>query len=195
MWLFGSECASIWAVGSSIEDYALIGNMLSVAFVCRDGSTDWLCLPRFDSPACFAALLGTSDNGRWKIAPVDEAARSSRRYVPDTGVLETGFETATGIVTLTDFTPVNEGDRHVDLIRIAAGVEGSVEMAMELALRFENGRAVPWVQRKDYGLSAIAGANAVELHILVPGRQIPPRARGRRRRDSRCGSAASPPTG
>jgi len=162
-----------------IEDYALIGNMLSAALVCRDGSIDWLCLPRFDSPACFAALLGTSDNGRWKIAPVDEAARTSRRYVPDTGVLETRFETATGVVTLTDFMPVNEGDRDVDLIRIVAGVEGSVEMAMELALRFENGRAVPWVQRKDYGLSAIAGPNAVELHTPIPleGRDMKTMAR------------------
>jgi GH15 family glucan-1,4-alpha-glucosidase len=151
-----------------IEDYGLIGNMLSAALVGRDGSIDWLCLPRFDSPACFAALLGTPENGRWKIAPAGEVKRSTRRYVPDTAVLETRFETAAGIVTLTDFMPINEGERHVDLIRIVSGVEGAVEMDMELVLRFENGQAVPWVRRKDYGISAIAGPNAVELHTTLP---------------------------
>jgi GH15 family glucan-1,4-alpha-glucosidase len=146
-----------------IEDYGLIGNMLSAALVSKDGSIDWLCLPRFDSPACFAALLGTADNGRWKIAPVGRR-KTSRRYVPDTAILETRFETATGVVTLTDFMPINEGDRHVDVVRIVTGVSGTVDMEMELVLRFENGQAVPWVRRKDYGLSAIAGPNAVELH-------------------------------
>ena len=151
-----------------IEDYGLIGNMLSAALVGRDGSIDWLCLPRFDSPACFAALIGTPENGRWKIAPTGDITATSRRYLPDTGVLETRFETATGVVTLTDFMPINDGDCHVDLVRIVTGVEGRVDMAMELALRFENGQAVPWVRRKDYGLSAIAGPNAVELHTDLP---------------------------
>jgi len=151
-------------MGRRIEDYGLIGNMLSAALVGRDGSIDWLCLPRFDSPACFAAILGTPENGRWKIVPAGEITATSRRYLPDTGILETRFETATGAVTLTDFMPINEGDYHVDLVRIVTGVEGSVEMAMELALRFENGQAVPWVRHKDYGLSAVVGPHAVELH-------------------------------
>ncbi|ANL10280.1 glycosyde hydrolase family 15 protein [Rhizobium sp. N113] len=150
-----------------IEDYGLIGNMLSAALVAKDGSIDWLCLPRFDSPACFAALLGTPDNGRWKIAPLDKVVKTRRRYLPDTAILETRFETATGVVTIIDFMPINEGDRHVDLIRIVTGVSGTVEMEMELVLRFENGQAVPWVRRKDYGLSAIAGPNAVELHTAL----------------------------
>lgn len=161
-----------------IEDYGLIGNMLSAALVGKDGSIDWLCLPRFDSPACFAALLGTADNGRWKIAPVGKR-ETSRRYVHDTAILETRFETATGVVTITDFMPINEGDRHVDLIRIVTGISGTVEMEMELVLRFENGQAVPWVRRKDYGLSAIAGPNAVELHtdLALKGRNMKTYAR------------------
>jgi GH15 family glucan-1,4-alpha-glucosidase len=162
-----------------IEDYGLIGNMLSAALVGKDGSIDWLCLPRFDSPACLAALLGTPENGRWKIAPVGEVVQTSRRYLPDTAILETRFETATGVVTLTDFMPINKHDRAVDLIRIVTGVSGAVEMEMEVALRFENGQAVPWVRRKDYGLSAIAGPHAVELHTDLPleGRDLKTRAR------------------
>lgn len=151
-----------------IEDYGLIGNMLSAALVGSDGSIDWLCLPRFDSPACFAALLGTPENGCWKIAPAREVVTTSRRYLPDTAILETRFETATGVVTLTDFMPIDERDRALDLVRIVTGISGTVEMKMELALRFENGQAVPWVRRKDYGLSAIAGPHAVELHTNLP---------------------------
>ena len=157
-----------------IEDYGLIGNMLSAALVGRDGSIDWLCLPCFDSPACFAALLGTPDNGRWKIAPAGAVTATRRRYLPDTAVLETRFETATGTATLTDFMPINEGEHHVDLVRIVTGVSGTVDMEMELTLRFEGGQAVPWVQRKDYGLSAIAGPDAVELHtgLALEGRNM-----------------------
>ncbi|MGN6375373.1 MAG: glycoside hydrolase family 15 protein [Sphingomonas sp.] len=151
-----------------IEDYAMIGDCRTAALVGRDGSIDWLCLPRFDSPACFAALLGTPDNGRWKIAPAGEIKKTRRRYLRDTAVLETRFETATGTVTLTDFMPINEGERHVDVIRIVTGISGTVEMEMELTLRFENGHAVPWVRRKDYGISAIAGPDAVELHTALP---------------------------
>ena len=162
-----------------IEDYGLIGNMLSAALVGRDGSIDWLCLPRFDSPACFAALLGTPENGRWKIAPTDHGVKTSRRYLSDTAILETRFETATGVVTLTDFMPINPGERHVDLIRIVTGISGTVEMEMEFALRFENGQAIPWVRRKDYGLSAIAGPDAVELHtdLELEGRNMKTGAR------------------
>ena len=157
-----------------IEDYGLIGNMLSAALVGSDGSIDWLCLPRFDSPACFAGLLGKPDNGRWKIAPVGETTSVSRRYLPDTAILETRFATASGVVTLTDFMPINEGDNHVDLIRIVTGISGTVEMDMDLVLRFENGQAIPWVRQKDYGLSAVAGPNAVELHtsLRLEGRDM-----------------------
>ncbi|MDE2516022.1 MAG: glycoside hydrolase family 15 protein [Rhodospirillales bacterium] len=163
-----------------IEEYGLIGNMLSAALVGRDGAIDWLCLPRFDSPACFAALLGTPENGRWKLSPA-AAFTSTRRYLRDSAVLETRFETATGCVTLTDFMPINEGDAHIDLIRIVTGVEGAVEMEMDFALRFENGQAIPWVRRKDYGLSAVAGPNAVELHTALPleGRKMRTAARFR----------------
>ncbi len=166
-------------MGSRIEDYGLIGNMLSAALVGRDGSIDWLCLPRFDSPACFAALLGTPDNGRWKIEPVDEVVTRSRRYLPDTAVLETRFETRTGTVMLTDFMPINERDRALDVIRIVTGVAGTVELEMELSLRFENGQAIPWVRRKDYGLSAVAGPHTVELHTHLPleGRKMKTYAR------------------
>ncbi|ANK88734.1 MULTISPECIES: glycoside hydrolase family 15 protein [unclassified Rhizobium] len=151
-----------------IEDYGLIGNMLSAALVGKDGSIDWLCLPRFDSPACFAAVLGTPDNGRWRIAPVGKGVKTSRRYLPDTAILETRFETPTGAATLTDFMPISETDRTLDVIRIVTGVSGTVEMDMELVLRFENGQAVPWVRRKDYGLSAVAGPHAIELHTALP---------------------------
>jgi GH15 family glucan-1,4-alpha-glucosidase len=151
-----------------IEDYALIGNMLSAALVGYDGSIDWLCLPRFDSPACFAALLGDAGNGRWKIAPTGEVMRRSRCYLTDTAVLETRFETETGAVTLTDFMPLSDDEEKIDLVRIVTGVEGEVEMEMELALRFEYGKAVPWVRRRDYGLSAIAGPDAIELHTRLP---------------------------
>lgn len=151
-----------------IEDYGLIGNMLSAALVGRDGSIDWLCLPRFDSPACFAALLGTPDNGRWKVAPRQALSGCSRCYLHDTGILESRFETETGVVTVTDFMPVPSLDRSPDVIRIVTGVSGIVEMEMELTLRFENGQAVPWVRRKDYGLSAIVGPHAVELVTDLP---------------------------
>ncbi|NLD70207.1 MAG: glycoside hydrolase family 15 protein [Limnobacter sp.] len=151
-----------------LEDYGLIGNMISAALVGRDGSIDWLCLPRFDSPACFAALLGSPDNGRWRIAPEEPDFRSSRRYLPDTAVLETRFETAGGIATLTDFMPLTEDEEKVDVVRIVRGVRGEVPMAMELSLRFGYGQAVPWVRHRDYGLSAVSGPDAVELHTTLP---------------------------
>lgn len=151
-----------------IEDYGLIGNMVSAALVARDGSIDWLCLPHFDSPACFAALLGTADHGRWKIAPTDQGTRITRRYLPDTAVIETTFETSTGAVTLTDFMPFGDDDQKVDVVRIVRGTRGEVDMSMELVLRFNYGQALPWVRRRDYGLSAIAGPDAIELHTGVP---------------------------
>ncbi|HTM96542.1 MAG TPA: glycoside hydrolase family 15 protein [Croceibacterium sp.] len=162
-----------------IEDYGVIGNMLSAALVGYDGSIDWLCLPRFDSPACFAALLGNADNGRWRIAPTGKVAARSRRYLPDTPILETRFETETGAVTLTDFMPLGDGEDKVDVVRIVTGVEGEVELEMELTLRFEYGKAVPWVRRRDYGLSAICGPDAVELHtrLALEGRDMKTYAR------------------
>ena len=150
-----------------LEDYGVIGNMLSAALVGYDGSIDWLCLPRFDSPACFAALLGDVDNGRWRIAPAGKVTARSRRYVPDTPILETRFETATGAVTVTDFMPLNDDEEKIDVVRIVSGIEGEVELDMELTLRFEYGKAVPWVRRRDYGLSAICGPDAVELHTRL----------------------------
>jgi GH15 family glucan-1,4-alpha-glucosidase len=150
-----------------LEDYALIGNMISAALVARDGSIDWLCLPRFDSAACFAALLGGPENGRWLIRPSDANAKVSRRYITDTAVLETRFETGGGVVTVTDFMPYTEDDEKINVMRIVQGVHGKVEMNMELILRFNYGQAPPWVRRRDYGLSAVAGPDAVELHTRV----------------------------
>ncbi len=150
-----------------IGDYGLIGNMLSAALVGRDGSIDWLCLPRFDSPACFAALLGSSENGRWSLKAVGTKVRSKRRYRPDTAILETQFITPTGAVTVIDFMPPAEDDTKLDVVRIVRGDRGTVDMEMELVLRFGYGAALPWVQKRDYGLSAIAGPDAVELHTPV----------------------------
>lgn len=150
-----------------IEDYGIIGNMISAALVSRDGSIDWLCLPRFDSAACFAAMLGDPSHGRWLLTPEDPACRISRRYIPGTAVLETRFETATGICTLTDFMPLTHDEEKVDVVRIVRGVSGEVAMSMELILRFNYGQAAPWVRRRDYGLSAVAGPDAVELHTAV----------------------------
>ena len=159
-------------MSKALEDYGLIGNMISAALVARDGSIDWLCLPRFDSAACFAALLGSPEHGRWLISPAQSPAhavvRNSRRYLPGTAVLETTFETAGGVVTLTDFMPLTEDEAKVDVVRIVRGIRGEVAMSMDLTLRFNYGQAIPWVRRRDYGLSAIAGPDAVELHTTVP---------------------------
>jgi GH15 family glucan-1,4-alpha-glucosidase len=151
-----------------LEDYGLIGSLTSAALVARDGSIDWLCLPRFDSPAVFAALLGDPRNGRWIVTAAGEGVRSSRRYIAGTAVLETRFETAGGAATLTDFMPIAEDDGRVDVVRIVRGVKGRVHFDMELILRFNNGQAVPWVRKRDYGLSAVCGPDAVELHTAMP---------------------------
>jgi GH15 family glucan-1,4-alpha-glucosidase len=154
-------------VSLPLEGYALIGNMMSAALVGDNGSIDWLCLPRFDSDACFAALLGTRDNGRWLIAPENEVKQVRRRYRPGSAILETTFETETGMVTLIDFMPLSEDDDHVDVVRIVKGDSGQVKMRTELLLRFGYGRHIPWVQREDFGLRAIAGPDAVELFTQV----------------------------
>jgi GH15 family glucan-1,4-alpha-glucosidase len=150
-----------------LEQYGVIGNMISAALVGADGSIDWLCLPRFDSPACFAALLGAPDNGHWLIAPKDKTLRATQRYLPGTAVLETRFETANGAVTVTEFMPLSDDEEKVDLVRLVHGERGEVAMAMELVLRFNYGQVIPWVVRRDYGLSAVAGPDAIELHTPV----------------------------
>ncbi len=144
-----------------IEDYALIGDCKTAALVGRDGSIDWLCWPRFDSAACFAALLGDACNGRWLIAPADTPVETSRRYCPGTLILETEFETESGSAAVIDFMPPDDGT-HV--VRIVAGRSGEVRFQTELVVRFNYGAAVPWVNRLDDGsLSAIAGPDRVLL--------------------------------
>src|SRR5262245_25387046 len=126
-----------------IEDYAMVGDCETAALIGRDGSVDWLCWPRFDSDACFAALLGTEEHGRWLLAAHDPNARVTRRYRPDTLILETRFETQSGSVLIVDFMP----PRGVasDLVRIVFGERGSVKMRTELVIRFGYGSSVPWV--------------------------------------------------
>ncbi len=149
-----------------IEDYALIGDTLSAALVGRDGSIDWLCVPRFDSPACFAALLGTPQHGRWLLAPDAHIQRTTRRYHEDTLVLETVHETAEGTVAVIDWMPLADG--RTDVVRIVEGRAGRVPMRMELIIRFEYGSIVPWVRRLDHqGLGVIAGPDALEFRTPV----------------------------
>ena len=151
---------------SRIEDYALIGDCETAALVGRDGSIDWLCWPSFDSGACFAALLGDPCNGRWKIAPAGDSRKVTRRYLPQTQVLETTFETDTGVVVVTDCMPPR--GRASDLIRLVEGRRGQVEMQMELILRFDYGAVVPWVTRgEDGALHAVAGPDLVVLRTPV----------------------------
>lgn len=150
-----------------IEDYALIGDCETAALVGKDGSIDWLCLPRFDSGACFAALLGGPEHGHWLIAPAGEVRRNKRHYQEHTLILETDFETAEGAVTIIDFMPIR--DRHHDLVRIICGRRGKVPMKLDLTFRFDYGRSVPWVTSLDDGtLRAVAGPNMVGLRTPVP---------------------------
>ena len=153
-------------MSSRIEDYALIGDLHTAALVGRDGSIDWLCLPRFDSGACFAALLGTPDNGRWLIAPRGEAKAVRRRYTDGTLVLETEFETAEGTAAVIDCMPVRTHTPH--LLRVVEGRRGRTAMHTELVIRFDYGSAVPWVQRLDGGLSAIAGPDRLVFRTTAP---------------------------
>jgi GH15 family glucan-1,4-alpha-glucosidase len=151
---------------SRIEDYALIGDCYTAALVGRDGSIDWLCLPRFDSGACFAALLGTPDHGRWLLAPDGEVRAVRRRYRDGTLVLETEYETDTGVVTVTDCMPVRV--QAPDVVRVVEGQRGQVRMHMELILRFDYGSIVPWVHRIEGGISAVAGPDRLVLITPVP---------------------------
>ncbi|NIF18458.1 glycoside hydrolase family 15 protein [Pantoea sp. Cy-639] len=144
-----------------IEDYALIGNCRSAALVNRDGALDWLCLPRFDAPAVFAALLGNEENGRWRIAPSDPVERSTRRYLDDTLVLETTWITASGRARVLDCMPL--GERNT-VLRIVEGLAGETAFEMDLVLRFDYGRSVPWIEKLDpLTLSAVAGPDRLIL--------------------------------
>ena len=148
-----------------IEDYGMIGDLQTVALVSRDGCMDWLCVPRFDSGAIFASLLGDSENGHWTIQPAGEFDSSRRSYRGDTLVLDTELETADGAVRLTDFMPPR--GEAPDVVRIVEGIRGSVDMRMELALRFDYGSVVPWVRNVDGQLVGIAGPDAVALRTPV----------------------------
>ncbi len=158
----------------AIEDYALIGDCRTAALVGRNGSIDWLCLPRFDSNACFAALLGTFEHGRWRICPADPKPRINRASRDDTMVLETIFETADGRVALIDFMPVGQANSSV--IRLVQGQRGKVAMRLHLTLRFDYGTTVPWVTQLEdgSGLSAVAGPSrlAVRSPVALRGRNF-----------------------
>ncbi|WP_137990167.1 glycoside hydrolase family 15 protein [Streptomyces vilmorinianum] len=149
-----------------IDDYALIGDLQTAALVGRDGSIDWLCLPRFDSAACFAALLGDEDNGHWRIAPKGATTCTRRGYAGDSLVLETYWETRTGTVKVVDFMP--QRDTAPDVMRIVEGVSGTVEMSAVLRLRFDYGSIVPWVRRSDGHRVAVAGPDSVWLRSEPP---------------------------
>ena len=149
-----------------IEDYAVIGNCETVALVSRKGSIDWLCLPRFDRAACFAALLGDESNGRWLIAPTDANARVSRAYCHNTLILDTTFETETGTARLTDFMFRRDGV--TDLVRLVCGIKGTVAMHTEIIVRFEYGSRIPWVTRCDDGrLQMVSGPDRILIDTPV----------------------------
>jgi GH15 family glucan-1,4-alpha-glucosidase len=156
------------------EEYALIGDCATAALVGRNGSIDWLCWPRFDSGACFAPLLGTSENGRWRIYPADPAPRVSRAYRDGTMVLETVFETADGCVALIDFMPI--GGANSSVVRLVEGRRGKVAMRVHLTLRFDYGATVPWVTQleDDGGFTAIAGSSLAVLRtpIVLQGEKL-----------------------
>jgi len=152
-------------VPGRIEDYALLGDTFTAALVGRDGSIDWLCLPRFDSPACFAALLHDQTAGRWLLAPTSGGRSTRRSYRGDSLVLDTEWDTADGTVRITDCMPPR--GEAADLVRIVQGVSGAVRMRMELRLRFDYGHVVPWVRRVGHQLAAVAGPDAVSLRTPV----------------------------
>ncbi len=155
-------------MSSPIEDYALIGDGETAALVNRNGSIDWLCWPQFDSDACFAAVLGTVENGCWSIAPSARATRTRRRYRDDTLVIETEFDTADGTVRLIDFMPMRDGGPVSSLVRIVEGVTGSVAVSLALRLRFDYGALPPWSEPCGNGLVARLGADLLVLHSAVP---------------------------
>src|SRR6266540_5910841 len=147
---------------SLIEDYGLIGDCETAALVSKSGSIDWLCWPRFDSGACFAALLGDTNNGRWVIGPAQGNPRTTRRYRPNTLILETSFVTADGEAILIDFMPLRGRASH--LVRLVVGKRGTVSMTTELIIRFDYGASVPWVKRTEAGdVLAISGPDMLVL--------------------------------
>ncbi len=153
------------STSTPIEDYALIGNTRTAALVSRDGSIDWWCVPRFDSPACFAALLGTPAQGRWRIGAAGAARRIVRRYRPHTLVLETEVHAAGGSVRIVDCMPLRNG--RTDIVRIVEGMSGAVPMTLELVIRFGYGVVVPWVRREGHTLVATGGPDTLELRTPV----------------------------
>ena len=155
-------------MAAKIEEYALIGDCETAALVDRNGSIDWLCWPDFSSEACFANLLGTEDNGCWKIAPCDGEWKTTRCYRDHTLILETTFEHPQGSFRLIDFMPIRE--RFSDVVRFVEGISGKVDVRMELSLRFDYGHTVPWVTRTEDGNRAIAGPNLTVLHASIPVR-------------------------
>lgn len=155
-------------MGQRIEDYGVVGDLHTMALVGRDGSIDWLCLPRFDSGACFARLLGDDESGFWRIAPAGGGRCTRRRYRGDTLVLETEWDTPEGTVRVVDAMPPR--DNAADVVRVVEGVSGRVPMRMVLTLRFDYGHIVPWVRRQGELLSAIAGPDALWLDTPVPMR-------------------------
>ncbi|GAB7044678.1 MULTISPECIES: glycoside hydrolase family 15 protein [Catenuloplanes] len=149
-----------------IEDYAVIGDLQTAALIGRDGSVDWLCLPRFDSPACFAALLHDESAGHWRIGPAEGGPATRRRYRENTLVLETEWDTPDGTVRVTDCMPPR--GEAADLVRVVEGLDGAVSMRMDLVLRLDYGHVVPWVRRHDGDLAAIAGPDTIWLHTDAP---------------------------
>ena len=152
-------------MSSRIEQYAMVGDTQTAALIGDDGSVDWMCAPRFDSGACFAALLGNEDNGRWLIAPAAGGRATRRRYRDHTLVLETEFETAEGAVRIIDFMPIR--DQTVDVMRIVEGLRGHVPMQMHLTIRFDYGQTIPWVRNVGGALVAVAGPDALVLRAPV----------------------------
>jgi GH15 family glucan-1,4-alpha-glucosidase len=151
-----------------IEDYAVLGDTQTAALVGLDGSIDWLCLPRFDSGACFASLLGDARHGHWLLSPQGQVSPPRRRYRPETLILETDFETDGGTVRLIDFMPPR--DASPDVVRIVQGLRGQVRLRMELVIRFDYGSIVPWVRNLDGVLWAVAGPDSLYLHTPVETR-------------------------
>lgn len=149
-----------------IEDYALVGDLHTAALIGADGSIDWMCLPQFDSSACFAALVDSPDAGRWLLAPASGARSSRRRYLPQTLILETEWDEQDGAVRVTDFMPIR--DQKADIVRIVTGLRGSVKMRGELVIRFDYGHVVPWVRRSGHRLTAISGPDALYLQTKAP---------------------------
>ena len=155
---------------TKIEDYAFLSDTQTGALVSRDGCVDWLCFPRFDSPACFASLLGEKENGHWRFFPDEEVTTVHRRYRGETLILETELETKNGAVRLIDFMPPR--GENPDIIRIIEGLRGKVSMQMELIIRFDYGHIVPWVRlrKRSDGLEAVAGPDALILRTPIETR-------------------------